>query len=1066
MGDFDTLDVSPTIPGDDGGDKLLAGRYRVIRKLGEGGMGLVYLAEDTELSNNKVAIKFIPPQLAGNVRAIKNLKKEAHTSMQLSHPNIVRLHDLHTDGHQKFLVMECIDGKTLEDALAEKDEDKFTLEEVLPIAEQIAAGLDYAHSRKVLHRDLKPSNIMIAKDDTVKLLDFGIAREMKDSYTRVTGHETSGTLPYMSPQQLMGEPPTVSMDIYSFAAVIYECLCGHPPFYMGDVREQIKTKIPAELIGISSTANNTILSALAKNSNQRPKKAPDLIAMLKGRKKIHACKDTLDYSKTISIKTEKSKTRWKKVLAVVAVCVLVIVAALVFYPVKDVARNYFATSKTSDLDVDNTILKKHETASEQQQPADEVVESEQSSDTHIVIEKSVEQIESEVLAKKDKDAIKELDKYLNFLLQDKKYEKAIEEAGKYLDTKSAPIAYCRIAEAKLKMSDEQAATQFFHKAIDKAVADSELTAQILFKMEGLLGEEQVLTYCQEVDAESSSLLANWANFLTNKSTGQYNQGLQDIDKCIEIIGTDNLFQVNYKIKKIQLLALAYKATSDTDYLNKALANCETLLAEASNRNNASMLNNLAFTLADVGIGLSKALEYAEHAHGTKPDSPFILDTYAYVLYKNGRYSDADKFLQRALEQCKKSNVSPTPELYEHLGMIKESLGDKIQAIVAYKKALEVGADRIPKTVKERITSALGRLSGMERLQWFLKAAEEGSAEAMVSIGTAYYKGEIVARDYAKALEWFNKAVEADSAKAMGWFGRMYHRGEGVEQDYAKAIQWFRKAEEKGSSEATVALGAIYYKGGGGIEKNYTKALDYFNKGAEAGLPKAMVWLGNMYSKGDGIPQDYEKAAQWFLKAANKGYSDAMVSLGAMYVSRPGTTRDAQKALEWFNKAVELDNSNAMTWIGTMYFKGTGVAQDYKKAIEWIRRAANAGNVPAMSNLGTMYLKGQGVAKDPQRALVWLNKAAEAGYHTAMIVLGNMYITGEGFTKDHEKAINLFSKAAAAGNPDAMEQMGQVYESGLGVSKDYKQAIHWYKKAAQLGHKRSQTRLTSIGVKWQ
>lgn len=281
MGDFDTLDVSPTIDGDAGGDKLLAGRYKISHKLGEGGMGMVYLAEDTELGNNKVAIKFIPPQLAGNARAIKNLKKEAQTAMQLSHPNIVRLHDLHTDGHQKFLVMEYIEGKTLEDALAEKDEDKFTLEEVLPIAEQIAAGLDYAHSRKVLHRDLKPSNIMIAKDNTVKLLDFGIAREMKDSYTRVTGNETSGTLPYMSPEQLMGENPTVAMDIYSFAAVIYECLSSHPPFYMGDIREQIRLRNIDPISNIPQAINDSLLVALSKERNQRPVLATGLISGLK-----------------------------------------------------------------------------------------------------------------------------------------------------------------------------------------------------------------------------------------------------------------------------------------------------------------------------------------------------------------------------------------------------------------------------------------------------------------------------------------------------------------------------------------------------------------------------------------------------------------------------------------------------------------------------------------------------------------------------------------------------------------------------------------------------------------
>ena len=111
---FDTLDNLSTIQGDGGNEnKLLADRYKVIRKLGEGGMGVVYLAEDTELNNLKVAIKFIPPMLAGNPRALKNLKREAQTSLTLSHPNIVRLHDLHTDGNQKFLVMEYIEDSYL-----------------------------------------------------------------------------------------------------------------------------------------------------------------------------------------------------------------------------------------------------------------------------------------------------------------------------------------------------------------------------------------------------------------------------------------------------------------------------------------------------------------------------------------------------------------------------------------------------------------------------------------------------------------------------------------------------------------------------------------------------------------------------------------------------------------------------------------------------------------------------------------------------------------------------------------------------------------------------------------
>jgi len=278
---YDTLDNAPTMDGGDHEGRLLADRYRIVRKLGEGGMGMVYLAVDTELADHTVAIKFIPPMLAGNARAVKNLKREALTAMQLSHPNIVRLHDLHTDGHQKFLVMEYIEGKTLDDVLAEADAECLSLETVLGIVTQLAAGLDHAHSKQVLHRDLKPSNIMVGDDGSVKLLDFGIAREIKDSYTRVTGNLTSGTLPYMSPEQLMGENPTVAMDVYSLGAVTYECLAGHPPFHMGDIRRQIEVKEPEPIPALPDPVNRVLLQVLDKESGNRPTSAGALVLALK-----------------------------------------------------------------------------------------------------------------------------------------------------------------------------------------------------------------------------------------------------------------------------------------------------------------------------------------------------------------------------------------------------------------------------------------------------------------------------------------------------------------------------------------------------------------------------------------------------------------------------------------------------------------------------------------------------------------------------------------------------------------------------------------------------------------
>ena len=226
-----------------------------------------------------VALKVLPTVLSASPRAVQSLKNEAKVSMTLTHPNIVRLHNFDDSGPVKFLVMEYVNGKTLDQLLEEKKQ--FTLKVLWPIAHQVAEGLDYAHFKKVLHRDIKPSNIMVAADGTVKIMDFGIARQMRDSVTQVTGgRETAGTLLYMSPEQLMGQKLDHRSDLYSFATVLYECLAGHPPFHTGDVASQIRFGEPAAIKALDDVTNEALQADLAKEPQERPKTAGDLVSGL------------------------------------------------------------------------------------------------------------------------------------------------------------------------------------------------------------------------------------------------------------------------------------------------------------------------------------------------------------------------------------------------------------------------------------------------------------------------------------------------------------------------------------------------------------------------------------------------------------------------------------------------------------------------------------------------------------------------------------------------------------------------------------------------------------------
>ena len=287
--EYNTIDGNVTIPAG-GVGALLAGRYRVVRQLGQGGMGSVWLAEDTQLDNKLFAIKMLPSILVSNKRAYRQLKDEALVAMKLTHPNIVTLRAFEENDGNPFLVMDYIDGQTLDDYLAEHGGGNLTQSrreaesqrslgngcgcgifeaDVIEILKPIAAALDYAHKKGVVHRDVKPGNVMIAKDGTPYILDFGIAREIQETMTRVTGKLSSGTLLYMSPEQLHGASPTPAQDIYSFAAMAYECLKGEPPFSRGQIEYQIDNDQPETLRSDGALAIG-IMDGLAKKPEDRP----------------------------------------------------------------------------------------------------------------------------------------------------------------------------------------------------------------------------------------------------------------------------------------------------------------------------------------------------------------------------------------------------------------------------------------------------------------------------------------------------------------------------------------------------------------------------------------------------------------------------------------------------------------------------------------------------------------------------------------------------------------------------------------------------------------------------
>ena len=900
------------------------GHYKLLEQIGEGGFGVVWMAEQEEPVRRRVALKII--KLGMDTReVVARFEAERQALSMMEHPNIASVFDggATTTGRPYF-VMELVKGVPITTYC---DVNRLTTKERLELFMEVCHAVQHAHQKGVIHRDLKPSNILVTvKDDRAvpKVIDFGIAKATQATLTAqtlFTGlNQRIGTPDYMSPEQagLGSLDVDTRSDIYSLGVLLYELLTGHPPFdpetllaagydaVMRVIREEEPPKPSTRL----STLTEDELAAVAAKRGSEPAKLN------------RSVRGDLDW--IVMKALEKDRTR------------------------RYDTANGFADDLRRHLDNEVVLARPPSTAYRMKKAwrrnkvwlsAAAVVLAALFLGVAFSTWQAVRAINAEALATQRLTESEAIAEFLTSTFQ---------SPDPARDGRTITVA--EMLDTAAKKLDTGLANQPARRASLQATLGATYWALGLAR-DAIPLQQKVLDYHRTTsDPEHPDTIGAMNNLaLSYDAAGRWDEALKlrkdVLPLSLKVFGQRHL-RTLYAMNN---LANSYAEIGPRDEalkLREVVLQLRREVLGPKHPDTLMAMGNLASSYATAGR-LEEALKLREdllqlrrEVSGPKhPETLAAMINLANSHTLAGRRADALKLQEELLPVCREVNGPKHPDTLVAMGNLASSYsevgrhdeGIKLQW-EALKLCPEVFGPEHPKTLIAMTNLAIS-LGTAGRLTEAIELQQQALAIKRRVLPPKHPYLGLALKHMAQLYDQVGRTAEARTLR----------------QELAEFQVKFAPDQQSAAEQSI---------------------LDQLNAKAAEGDAQAQFDLGSRYFNGRGVAQDFKAAVKWIRTAADQGHAAAQCALGAFYVQGISVDKDAAKAVKLFRKAADQGYALAQLNLGNCYFKGDGVTKDLAEAAGWYRKAAEQGNTNAQNNLAFCYERGDGVAKDEVEAYKW------------------------------------------------------------------------------------------------